>query len=84
MPNSQCWHYDPLMNQIQGKDDGNCDVLRAVPYGGTPEEVLENGYRIAAVNELYEVAQKVLICTFGITGLHKMAREAIQKADGKV
>jgi len=59
MPNSQCWHYDPLMNQIQGKDDGNCDVLRAVPYGG-------------------------LICTFGITGLHKMAREAIQKADGKV
>ena len=51
------WEYEEVRNVVTGIDDGGCKVLKAVPYGGTPEEVKANGQFIAAVRDLLEACK---------------------------
>ena len=44
--------YHPDTNRITDIDAGNCEVVRGIPYGGTPEEVIRNGYLFAAAEDL--------------------------------
>ena len=75
------WEYDKTSNQVTGLDNGGCRVLKAIPYGSTPEEILRNGSLIAAASELYEIAQEVL-ATASVetpTALLKLAEAVIKK-----
>ncbi len=77
------WEYDSTLNHVSGLDNGNCMVLRAIPYGSSPTEVIANGYKIAAVNELYAVAEEILKTATIETPqqLIEMAQAALKKAD---
>jgi len=77
------WVYNKEMNQVRGLDDGNCEVLKAIPYGGNEEEVNFNGQLIAAAPELYEVVCELLFCaTVEMPiGLIEKATECIKKIE---
>ena len=54
------WTYEEIRNAVTGIDNGGCRVLRATPYGGTPEEIEANGHLIAASQEMLEACQAML------------------------
>lgn len=90
------WKYNEESNKVNGLDNGNCWVLKAVPYGSTSEEVKQNGYLYAASPELLGACKKASLSLGYYLDFHKskqdyagmnailLLHEAIKKAENQL